>query len=71
MPEFTQLQKEIIRYIRRERFAMREDIIRDVSYYAGCTKKEVQEQLSHLRKHGHVFRVPEGWYETDVDVDAG
>jgi hypothetical protein len=68
MPEFTQLQKEIIRYIRRERIAMREDIIRDVSYDACCTRKEVQEQLSYLRKHGYVWRIPEGWYETDVDI---
>ena len=69
MHEFTRLQKEIIQYIRRERIAMREDIIRDVSYDAGCTRKEVQEQLSHLRKHGYVWRVPEGGYETGVTVD--
>lgn len=69
MSDFSDLHIAIIRYINRGGCPDRESIIRDVSWGGqGWTRKDVQQALAYLRKEGHVYRVPDGWYQTDLKV---
>ena len=64
----SDIHRSIIWYVRKNTMAMREEIIREVSWDGPWSRKDVQQALAFLRDQGHVYRVREGWYQTDLKI---
>lgn len=62
---FTELQKALLRGVKNE-IHTKTSLVREMTY-AGFTKKEVNQALNELMDAGLIYRVREGWLQTDWD----
>lgn len=72
MKDFNVLETYILQLIKRglpEHSRRRENIFAQCLDY-GYTIQQIQPAFTRLRQVGAIYKAPEGWYKTDISIDA-